>query len=167
MLICCIHLLFDWCFRLYPHITLFCRVLSILTLIWLVFMALFCAAIRRDSVLLLRLPFLCHVHVFSCEMSRVSRLKRPFLLFFCTLLFSGYLYSADTRFVSIASGSCNQFSSRFYMWSSSCCIDASTLSSMQENPLPPTFLDTYSLSRSSLECKALCMVISLISRSFV
>ena len=34
---------------------LFCLVLSILPLIWLVFMALSCAAIRRDSVSLLRL----------------------------------------------------------------------------------------------------------------
>ena len=37
---------------------LFCCVLSILTLIWLVLMALSCAAIRRDSVSLLRFPFL-------------------------------------------------------------------------------------------------------------
>ena len=37
---------------------LFCCVLSILTLIWFVLMALSCAAIRRDSVSLLRFPFL-------------------------------------------------------------------------------------------------------------
>ena len=37
---------------------LFCCVLSILALIWLVLMALSCAAIRRDSVYLLRLLFL-------------------------------------------------------------------------------------------------------------
>ena len=30
-------------------------------------MVLFCAAIRRDSVSLLRFPFLSHVQVFSCE----------------------------------------------------------------------------------------------------
>ena len=56
---------------------LFCCVLSILALIWLVFVALFCAAIRRDSFYLLKFPFLSHVHVFSCEMLLVSRLKRP------------------------------------------------------------------------------------------
>ena len=56
---------------------LFCCVLSILALIWLVLMALFCAVIRRDSVSLLRFPFLSHVHIFSFEMSLVSRLKRP------------------------------------------------------------------------------------------
>ena len=35
----------------------FCCVLSILVLIWLVLMALFCAANRRDSVSLLKFPF--------------------------------------------------------------------------------------------------------------
>ena len=43
---------------------LFCCVLSILAFIWLVLMALFCAAIRRDSVSLLRFPFLGQVQVF-------------------------------------------------------------------------------------------------------
>ena len=40
---------------------LFCYVLSILALIWLVLTALLCAAIRRDSVSLLKFPFLSHV----------------------------------------------------------------------------------------------------------
>ena len=57
---------------------LFCCVLSILALIWLVLMALFCAAIRRDSVSLLWFPILSHVNVFSCEMFLISRLKRPY-----------------------------------------------------------------------------------------
>ena len=56
---------------------LFCCALYILAFIWLVLMALFCAAIRRDSVFLLRFPFLGHVQVFLCEMSHVSRLKCP------------------------------------------------------------------------------------------
>ena len=42
---------------------LFCWVLPILALIWLVLIALFCAAIRRDSVSLLRFPFLSPVKV--------------------------------------------------------------------------------------------------------
>ena len=54
---------------------LFCCVLSILTLIWLVLIGLFCAAIRRDSVSLLRCPFLSYAHVFSRNISLVSRLK--------------------------------------------------------------------------------------------
>ena len=56
---------------------LFCCVLSILALIWLVLMGVFCAAISRDSVSLLKFPFLSHVQVLSCEMLFISRLKRP------------------------------------------------------------------------------------------
>ena len=51
-------------------------------------MAFFCAAIRRYSVSLLSFPFLSHIHVFSCEMSLVSRLKSPgscFSSYFCFL----------------------------------------------------------------------------------
>ena len=73
----------DWSF-LSPHCVhlLFCCVLSILALIWLVLMALSCAAISRDSVSLLKFPFLCQVHVFWCEIVFISRLKRPYKLFF-------------------------------------------------------------------------------------
>ena len=63
-----------------PHL-LFCCVLSILPLKWLVLMALFCAAIRRDSVSLLKFAFLSHVQVLSCEMLFISRLKRPWSCF--------------------------------------------------------------------------------------
>ena len=56
---------------------LFCCVLSIFSLIWLVLMALFWVAISRDSVSLLKFPFLGHAQIFSCEISFISRLKRP------------------------------------------------------------------------------------------
>ena len=46
-------------------------------LMWLVLIALFWAVIRRDSVSLLRFFLLRHSHVFSCELSLVSRLKHP------------------------------------------------------------------------------------------
>ena len=52
-------------------------------------MVLFCATIRKDSVLLLRFPFLSHVKVFSCENSLVCRLKCPYSCFsshFCFLV---------------------------------------------------------------------------------
>ena len=52
-------------------------------------MALFYTAIRRDSVSLLKFPFLSHVQVFSCEISLVCRLKFPYNSFsshFCSLL---------------------------------------------------------------------------------
>ena len=54
---------------------LFYCVLSILALIWLVLMAWFCAAIKRDTVSLLKFPFLSHIYAFSWEMSLVSHLK--------------------------------------------------------------------------------------------
>ena len=46
---------------------LFCCVLSILALMWLVLRALFCAAIRRDSVSLLKFLFLSHAGEFCLE----------------------------------------------------------------------------------------------------
>ena len=63
--------------------------LSILGFISLVLMALFCAAIGRDSVSLFRFPFLCHVHVFLCGILLVCRLKCPYCYFsshFCFLV---------------------------------------------------------------------------------
>ena len=50
----------------------------------------------------------------------------------------------------------------FFIYSSNHCFDASLLSSMLVSPLLPSFLDTYNLSSSSLECKTLCMVISFL-----
>ena len=41
-------------------------------------------------------------------------------------------------------------------------MEASTVSSMLASPLPPSFLDIYSLSTSSLWCNTLCMVISFL-----
>ena len=52
-------------------------VLIILALMWLVLIVLFWAAIRKNTVSLLRFPFLNLVYVFSCEMLLISRLKRP------------------------------------------------------------------------------------------
>ena len=56
---------------------LFCCILSIVALIWVVLMSAFCAAIRIDSVSLLSLPFLSPFHVFLHETSLVSCLKHP------------------------------------------------------------------------------------------
>ena len=68
---------------------LFCCILSIPALIWLVPVALFCAAIRTDYVSLLMFPFLNHMHVFSCDILFISRLKRPWFCFFA--IFVSYL----------------------------------------------------------------------------
>ena len=141
---------------------LFCCVLSILALIWFVLMALFCAAIRRDSVSLLKFPFLSHVQVLSCEMLFISRLKRPwscfssyFFFLFVVILLSIVL-SVLFLMAVIRPLSC------FSLLSSSRCMDVSTLSSVLASPLHPSFLDTYSLSTSSLGCNALGMVISFL-----
>ena len=76
-----LHSLIIWLMvsSLSPHSLhlLFCWVLSILALKWFILMALSCAAIRRDSVSLLKFPFLSHVQVLSCEILFISRLKRP------------------------------------------------------------------------------------------
>ena len=67
-----LHSLIMWLIvsSLSPHrlYLLFCCVLSILALIWFIFMALSCAAIGRDSVSLLRFPFLSQIQVFWCKM---------------------------------------------------------------------------------------------------
>ena len=59
---------------------LFCCVLSILALIWLFLKALFCAAIRRDSVSRLKFPFLSLFKFFFMQMLFINRLKRQLLL---------------------------------------------------------------------------------------
>ena len=120
---------------------LFCCVLSILALIWWVLMALFCTAVRRDSVSLWKFPFLRHVQVLSWEMLFISRLKRPWSCFpshFCFLVFVillSIVLSVLFLMAVISPRSC------FSMLSSSRCIDVSTLSSMLASPLPPSFLN--------------------------
>ena len=82
-LIYCIRSLCDSSFSFNHHITqhlLFGYVLSILALIWLFLKALFCTAIIRDPVSLFRFP-VCNVHVLSCEMPLVNRLKHSFCCF--------------------------------------------------------------------------------------
>ena len=66
----------------YSQHFLFSCVLSVLALIWLVIMALSCAAIRSDSDSLLRFPFLSQFQVFWCEMLFISRFKAAIELFF-------------------------------------------------------------------------------------
>ena len=105
---------------------LFSCVLSILTLIWLVLMALFCAAIWRDSVSLLRFPFLSQVHVFSCEILHTKSFKTPIELFsshfhFLVVILLVFMLSV------LFSGGCNQSSFEiFYLFFESLyrCVNA-------------------------------------------
>ena len=80
---CCICWLCDWWFRLYHYIIYICYFVASnlfslwFDLIWFVLTALFFAAIKRDSVSLLKFPFLSLVQVFSSEMLFISHLKYP------------------------------------------------------------------------------------------
>ena len=107
------HSLIKWLIILSPsphnqHL-LFCCVLSIFALTYLVLMALLWADNKRDPVSLLRFPFLCHVQVFSCEISLVCRLMCPYSSFlfpifvfwsflFCWCLFSLLFLAAVSVF---------------------------------------------------------------------
>ena len=92
---------------------LFCWVLSILALIVLVLTALFCAAIRRDSVSHLKFPFLRQSQILSREMLFISRLKCPYSCF-SSQFFHSYCHSVINRVVSIVSDGCNQSSFVFF-----------------------------------------------------
>ena len=117
----------------------------ILALRLLVLMRLLCAAIIRDLVSLLRCPFFFNpVHVFWWGISFICRLKclyncyHPHFCFrvnFVLLILMLSVFFLVTVISVIL---------RFFMKSSSRCIDASTLSWMLVSPLPP-FLDIYSL----------------------
>ena len=97
---------------------LFCCFVFILSLIWLVLMALFCSVVRIVSVSL-RFLFLSHVQVFSCEMLLMS-LKTSVKLFCFPFLFSGYCRSVGSCVVSIGFGSCHQYFSALQILVSMC-----------------------------------------------
>ena len=84
---------------------LFCCVLSIVGLTLSFLMALFCAAVRRDSVSRWRFPFFSHIQLFSYELSLVCCLKYQSNCFFSSLFSSNYC-SCDSFVVCV-------FSSRF------------------------------------------------------
>ena len=66
-----------------PHnlFLIFYYVLSIFTLPWLIFIELFSGAMNRDSVSLLKFPFLYKFQVFSCQISSVCLLTYPYSCF--------------------------------------------------------------------------------------
>ena len=115
-----LHSLIMWLIvtSLSPHSRhlLFCCVLSILALIWLVLMALPCAAIRRDSVSLLRFPFLSQVHFFWCDYT-------PFECF-TSVLADGL--SQESEWLQVCSGfqDCSQYSGRSQWYCSFDCLDS-------------------------------------------
>ena len=94
----------------------------------IVLIALFCAAIRKNSISLLSFPFLSQVQVFSCEISVVCRLKCSNSCFsshfYFLVIFVLVMFVLSVLFlVAVIS-----LSLHFFMQSCSRCIDASTLS---------------------------------------
>ena len=87
---------------------LFCWVLYCLALISLVLIALFCAAIWRDSVSLLKFPFLSHIQIFSCEMLLIN-------FFFCIDLFDGISFQDTQVFVRFL---CSESTNFVLIWQS-------------------------------------------------
>ena len=112
-------------------------------------MVLFYAAIRRNSVSLLRFPFLSHVQVFSSEISLDCRLKYLYTCFSSHFLFSVYFCSVEDCVVCIVFGDSHPYS-------------AVVVVSMLASFLPPSCLYLYSLSTSSLGCKVLCIIKSFL-----
>ena len=92
----------------------FCCVLSILALIWLVLMVLSCATVRRDSISLLRFPFLSQFHVSWCDMLFIRYLKQPSSCFSLPFLFPSCCHSFVYRVVRIVSDGCNKCSFVFF-----------------------------------------------------
>ena len=124
-------------------------------------MALFCAAIRSDSVSILRYHFCSHALVISYKILSVCRLKYPHSCsshFFSLVFLPLFVLMLVVLLMAIVI----IFSMFFSMQSFRHRIDASTQASILLNTLHP-FLDTYSLSMSSLVSKALCVVIIFLS----
>ena len=89
----------------------------------------------------------------------VALFRNLYIWFF---LFSDYCPFVGLRVISIVSGGCHQsFSAFFYVIFKSMyrCVNAVFNAGKSSSP---SFLDTYSLSTSSLGCYALCMVISFL-----
>ena len=121
-------------------------------------MTLFSTAVRRVSLSLLRFLFLNHIQVSLREISLICRLKCPYSCF-----------ASQFYFLVISVPMMIMLSVLFLMAlpprlckSSSHCIDASTLAWMLLGPLPPSFLDTYSLSVLSVGYKTLYIVITFL-----
>ena len=103
------------------------------------------------------------LQVFSCAISSVCRLKSPYICFSSNFYFLPFVvYLSVLMLPMLLLAAKLNISLIFFMYSSSPCIDVSTQSSVRTTPLPPCFLDKYSLSMSSDECKALWIASSFL-----
>ena len=108
-------------------------------------MALFCATIKRDSVSLLRFPFLSHVQVILCMISPVCCLKYP-CIYFSSPFFSRFCFVCPYLDI-VVTGFCNLaffFLLKFFFFL--CILKSSWIvssTSMLVSLLPSSFLDIY------------------------
>ena len=137
-----IYLLYDWSFRFYHHITYICNfVASYLFLLLVSGFFWRCFVLLSEEILLLSLKVsLSHVQLISCEISLVCRLKYSYSCFsanFCFLAISVLMvFVLSVLFLVVVTRRLQ----RFFMLSSSRCIDASTLFSMLASLLSLSFL---------------------------
>ena len=161
-----IRLFYDWPFHLLPHNIhlLFCC-LVYFCVKKLVLMALFCAAVRKDSVFLLGFHFLSYVQVFSYVISFVCRLKYPyncfsFHLYFLVIVILLMLVVFVLFLVAVSS-----------LCSFLCSLRVVLSRYRRYLPcwrvFPPVFLDTYSLSISSVGYNALRIVMGFLVLSSI
>ena len=121
-----------------PHNLLFCCVLSIFAWTWC------CFVLLSEEIYFLFLDFFFLViSKFSGVRFRLFVTEISIQLFFFLFLFPDYFRSVDAFVVCVVSGGYNLSSCAFLMYSSSFCIDGSTLSWMLVSPLTPSFLDTF------------------------
>ena len=153
-LIYCVRLLHDWSVRLYHHTTyIYYFVVSYLFLHFCsVLCALFCAAIRSYSVSLLRFFVFSHFQVFSCEIMLVSRLKCQYNYFSFSLWFLVIVCLISLSFIFF----------HVIFESLDRCFDALFNSG---NPLPASFLGTYSLWNVSLSASSWILFVEVLSPS--
>ena len=124
-------------------------------------MALFCVAIRRDSVSLERFSFHSYVQVFWCEIWLVCLLKYPYSCFYSYFCFPVFVVALFVQMLlELLLAIVFSPSLLFLMSSSSPHIDESMHSLTLASPLSPPFLDTYSLS--SFEWKTLYIIINFL-----
>ena len=117
---------------------------------------MFCVTIKWVSVYFWRFPFLSYFLVFLCTISSVCRLKYPYSCFsshFCFL--SCFCCSLSVYILPLMLMAALIGISLFW-------TVLSTQSSILVSPLPPYFLDTYSLSVSPLGCKTIYIVVSVL-----
>ena len=125
-------------------------------------MALFCAAIKRDSVSLLSCFFVCDIQVSWSEISFICCLKCPYCCFSSLFCFSVISVQLILVLYVFLSGGCDQAFCAYFMIYSSFCNDVSMLFWFLASPLFPSFVASYNLSKSSLGHKSLCIFVTFL-----